>query len=99
LPTAPWLATGEDPVARWCHAKLCQHPIFYNSIIYGNQSGISNSNGGNFIAHYSLIQGETSIVNNNLDGNINNPQYVSTVDFTLAPTTAGNYRLQTGSVV
>jgi hypothetical protein len=74
------------------------NPIFYNSIIYGNQSGISNSNGGNFIAHYSLIQGETSIVNNNLDGNINNPQYVSTVDFTLAPTTAGNYRLQTGSV-
>src|SRR5690606_37883410 len=57
-----------------------------NSIVYGNSSGIN----GNFFRTYSLVQGQSSTSDGNIDGNTN-PQFVNP--------SGGNFSLQLTSPV
>ncbi len=69
--------------------------LIRNSIIFGN-GGFGIFSGSPTI-HNSLIQGIPGGINGNLDGTALNPFFVDPVAFTGAPTTAGDYRLQSGS--
>ncbi len=70
-------------------------PRLTNCIIWGNSSGILQTDGTVTIT-YSLVQGLSGGTNGNLDGNIN-PLFVQTPDFSAAPTAVGNLRLQVSS--
>ena len=72
------------------------NPTIINSIIYDNNSGISN-NSSTPVISYSLVQNLTSIADGNLNGNTNNPNFVQTIPYAQAPTLLGDYRLQAGS--
>ena len=61
-----------------------------NCIVYGNNSGINNNSGTPAI-QYSLVQGETSTANGNIDGSLD-PVFVNQP--TAGLNTGGNYRLQ-----
>ena len=70
-------------------------PQIQNSIIWGNGNGSNNVYDRNSIPQYdySLVQG-----NGNIGTNIDvNPLFVAPVSASLAPTTAGDYQLQTNS--
>ncbi|MCO5230796.1 MAG: right-handed parallel beta-helix repeat-containing protein [Chitinophagales bacterium] len=73
------------------------NPTIINTIIYDNNSGISN-NSSTPIISYSLVQGITSIANGNLNGNLSNPNFILPIDYAQAPNILGDYRLQAGSV-
>jgi Concanavalin A-like lectin/glucanases superfamily len=71
-----------------------------NSIIYGNTTGISvfNLDGSyNQNITYSLVQGETSTANGNLNGNTTNPQFVILPIPAVVPSTGGDFRLKDSS--
>jgi len=71
-----------------------------NSIIYGNTTGISVDNGGgtyNQNITYSLVQGETSTANGNLNSNTTNPQFVILPIPAVVPSTGGDFRLKDSS--
>lgn len=61
-----------------------------NCIVYGNNTGIYNNNGTPSI-QYSLVQGETSTANGNIDGGTN-PLFVNQLAAGL--NTGGDYRVQ-----
>lgn len=68
-----------------------------NSIVYGNRAGIYNTDGSSNPIQYSLVQGlGTDAANNNLDGNVN-PLFAAPGSYNSAPTTGGNYTLQSAS--
>ncbi len=71
------------------------NPKIRNSIIYGNTSGIYNSN-SILVIEYSLVQGYSDITKGNIDGSTD-PLFVNQ----LAPglSTSGDYRLQDASPV
>jgi hypothetical protein len=73
--------------------------ILKNTLIYGNASGGISDNAGGTISYTisnSLVQGETSTANGNLNGNTVNPQFVSPLANTVR-SDAGNYRLKDSS--
>lgn len=72
------------------------NPTIINTIIYDNNSGISNNSSTPNIS-YSLVQSLTSIANGNLNGNVTNPNFVLPIDYAQAPNLLGDYRLQAGS--
>lgn len=74
------------------------NPVISNSIIYGNSSGIGNFGIGTLIITYSLVQGNTSTTNGNIDGNTN-PLFAAGEAYMNAPTAEGDYRLRSGSPV
>src|SRR5690606_30248146 len=57
--------------------------IMYNSIVYGNNSGIGGP--GSFTQTYSLVQGQSSTSDGNINGNTN-PQFINPEN--------GDFRLQ-----
>jgi hypothetical protein len=80
---------------------------FHNSIIWNNQdnSGTGTAaasaaiNSGSLTFSYSLVQGQNPTGTGNLNGTLasNDPLFVSPVSPANAPTTSGDYRLNTGS--
>ncbi|MFD1629851.1 choice-of-anchor Q domain-containing protein [Pseudopedobacter beijingensis] len=66
-------------------------PQIRNSIIYGNNTGIYNSNGAAPVISYSLVQGLTDTNNGNINGNTSNPDFVDA--------TNGDYSLKNTSPV
>ncbi|SDD50324.1 hypothetical protein SAMN04487996_101183 [Dyadobacter soli] len=63
-----------------------------NTIVYGNNQGIFHSS-STTTSSYSLIQGESSTANGNLNALATNPAFLFLKPDTEAPTTGGNYRL------
>ena len=61
-----------------------------NSVIYGNNSGVA----GAFTNSFSLIEGNAGGTNGNLNGNTQDPLFVSPVLPSTTPVAAGDYRLQ-----
>jgi Ig-like domain CHU_C associated/Right handed beta helix region len=79
-----------------CNANY-SNPAIRNTIIYGNSSGIINSSSNSVpVIYNSLVQGLTSTINGNISGDVN-PLFVSAPDYTTAPFTGGDYRLQVNS--
>ncbi|MCZ2392695.1 MAG: right-handed parallel beta-helix repeat-containing protein [Chitinophagales bacterium] len=72
------------------------NPTIVNTIIYDNNSGISNNSSIPNIS-YSLVQSLTSIANGNLNGNLINPNFILPIDYAQTPNLLGDYRLQAGS--
>jgi hypothetical protein len=66
-----------------------------NSIIYGNQSGISNESMASFSATYSLVQGIIPTASSH--NVLGDPQFVIAPGFLTAPFTNGDYRIQAAS--
>jgi hypothetical protein len=75
------------------------NPIIKNTILYGNTNGISNAGSSIPIVQYSLIQGLTSTLNNNLNGDITSPNFNYLTDPSIAPTISGDYQVLSGSPI
>lgn len=69
------------------------NPAIRNSIIYGNSTGVFNVSGNVSYYFYSLAQGLAGGSNGNLNGSAD-PLFINPISNTLAPTTAGDYRVQ-----
>lgn len=68
-------------------------PVIQNTILFGNSSGMNSYNGSIPSVSYSLVQGGAEG-----SGNVNlDPLFVNAVSHTLAPTSDGDYRLETCS--
>ncbi|MBI1293414.1 PKD domain-containing protein [bacterium] len=83
-------------------------PTIQNSIFWNNQensgtdtagASIHNVDSSSPTIHHSLVQGQNPAGTGNLDGTdpANDPRFVTAVDPSTAPTTAGDLRLQSGS--
>jgi parallel beta-helix repeat protein len=75
-------------------------PRLTNTIVWRNGTGVYNDGSGTPVYAYSLVEGENP-GDTNLDGTdaANDPQFVSPLVATDAPTAAGDYRLQATSPV
>ena len=82
-------------------------PKYRNTIIWGNGRVTTGNvvtvdnitNAGTY--EYSLIEGLNPSGTNNLNGTVpsNNPRFVNPLVFAAAPTSAGDYRIQSGSPI
>ncbi|WDF46201.1 BspA family leucine-rich repeat surface protein [Chryseobacterium sp. KACC 21268] len=70
------------------YSNINSRPKIYNTLIYGNSSGINNTTGNDI--RNSLIQGISTTTNGNIDGSTN-PLFVNP--------SSGDYRLQATSPV
>ncbi|SDD50285.1 Por secretion system C-terminal sorting domain-containing protein [Dyadobacter soli] len=68
----------------------------FNTIIYNNNAGIVKDGTSNANLSHSLVQGESSTANGNIDGNTD-PKFVESFPYVIAPNYRGNYSITPAS--
>ena len=72
--------------------------VLMNCIVYDNSSGIDNDASSSYSHFYSLVQGNLSTSNGNLNGFTNDPLFETSPSFLTAPfSSGGDYHLENSS--